>query len=218
LHRATDTGKDQSYVLFGLRRALLPRVLFPIGGYTKETIRMLARQEGLPVSEKPDSQEICFVPDGDHASFVRRHRPGKSKAGVIRDSGGRVLGRHHGIEQFTVGQRKGLRVAAGARRYVLEVIPSEGTVVVGPREECLSSGLVAERCNWLIPSPQGPITCDVKIAYRSPAVAATVTPVLADRAEVTFTEPQLGVAPGQAVVFYHGNQVLGGGWIVGGRT
>jgi tRNA-specific 2-thiouridylase len=155
LLRGTDSVKDQTYVLFGLRRSLLPRLLFPVGGYPKEAVREIARREGLPVAAKPESQEICFVPDGDHAAFVRGHRPGRSVPGVIRDTESRAIGTHDGVEHFTVGQRKGLHVAAASRRYVLDIIPSEATVVVAPRQACLSSGLLAERCNWLVPEPNG---------------------------------------------------------------
>src|SRR5207247_2685941 len=147
---AADPDKDQSYVLFGLRRNLLPRLLFPIGGYRKEQVRSLARAAGLGVSDKPDSVEICFVPDGDHAALIRRRRPELATAGHIVDTSGKVLAEHEGIENFTIGQRKGLGFAAGERRYVLEIVPKENRVVVGDRDELLASGLIASRVNWLI--------------------------------------------------------------------
>jgi tRNA-specific 2-thiouridylase len=214
LHMAADPSKDQSYVLCGIRRSLLPRLLFPVGGYKKPDIRAIARDENLPVFDKPDSQEICFVPDGDYAALVRRHRPQLATAGKIVDSAGRVLAEHEGIEHFTIGQRKGLGFAATGRRYVLQIVPEENTVVVGEREECLSSKLVANDTNWLINAPQqAALECQVKIRYRSAPVAATVRALADGRAEVQFAEPQMAVTPGQAAVFYEGSRVLGGGWI-----
>jgi tRNA-specific 2-thiouridylase len=213
LLRAADPAKDQSYVLFGIRREVLPHLLFPIGGYRKEEVRALARRAGLGVSEKPDSVEICFVPDNDHASFVRRRRPGLQTAGQIVDTAGNVLAPHDGIERFTVGQRKGLGFAAGSRRYVLEILPETRAVVVGDREELLAPGLLASGVNWLLDPPQGPLGCTAKIRYRNPGSAATVTPLPDGGARVEFAAPQSAVTPGQAVVFYDGDRVLGGGWI-----
>src|SRR5262245_32128048 len=162
LHRAADPDKDQSYVLYGLRRALLPRLLFPIGGYRKEEVRTLAREAGLAVADKPDSVEICFVPDGDHAALIRRRRPERASSGRIVDTSGAVLAEHDGIEHFTVGQRKGLGFAAGERRYVLRILPGPNEVVVGRREELLASGLIASRVNWLREEPPaGPLACAV---------------------------------------------------------
>jgi tRNA-specific 2-thiouridylase len=215
LHRAADPDKDQSYVLAGLRTNLLSRVLFPIGGYRKEQVRELAREAGLGVHDKPDSVEICFVPEGDHTAFIRRRRPDLVTAGQIVDTAGNVLAEHDGIEQFTVGQRKGLGFAAGRRRYVLEIVPEEHKVVVGDREDLLADGLLAGRVNWLLdPQPSGPLACQAKIRYRHAPAPATVTPLEGGSARVLFAEPQSAVTPGQAVVFYDGTRVLGGGWIV----
>jgi tRNA-specific 2-thiouridylase len=213
LHRAADPAKDQSYVLFGIRRQVLPHLLFPVGGYRKEEVRALARAAGLGIYDKPDSVEICFVPDNDHASFVRRRRPERATAGSIVDPAGNVLAAHEGIEQFTVGQRKGLGFAAGSRRYVLEIVPETRTVVVGEREELLAPGLIASRVNWLLDTPQGPLACTAKIRYRHGGAAATVTALPDGGARVDFVEQQSAITPGQAVVFYDGERVLGGGWI-----
>src|SRR5207249_7006774 len=170
LHRAADPDKDQSYVLFGLRRSILPHLLFPIGGYRKEQVREMARAAGLGVSEKPDSVEICFVPDGDHGALIRRRRPELATAGQIVDTAGNVLAEHDGIENFTIGQRKGLGFAAGARRYVLEIVPEENQVVVGTRAELLSRGLIASRINWFLDAPpEEPLSCQAKIRYRHTA-------------------------------------------------
>jgi tRNA-specific 2-thiouridylase len=214
LHRAADPDKDQSYVLYGLRREVLPHLLFPIGGYRKEEVRTLAREAGLGVADKPDSVEICFVPGGDHAALIRQRRPEHATAGNIVDTSGKVLAEHHGIEQFTIGQRKGLGFAAGERRYVLRIVPGDNDVVIGPREELLATGLEASGVNWLLDAPpQEPLSCQAKIRYRHTAAPARVTALPGGRANVEFEEPQSAVTPGQAVVFYEGSRVLGGGWI-----
>lgn len=214
LHRAADPEKDQSYVLYGLRREILPHLLFPIGEYRKEEVRALAREANLGVADKPDSVEICFVPDGDHASLIRQRRPQHATAGHIVDTSGKVLAEHDGIEQFTIGQRKGLGFAAGERRYVLKIVPGDNDVVIGPREELLASGLEASGVNWLLDAPMhGELTCQAKIRYRHTAAPARVTALADGRAKVEFETPQSAVTPGQAVVFYDGSRVLGGGWI-----
>ncbi len=214
LLRAVDPAKDQSYVLFGLPRTLLPHLLFPLGNYHKDEVRAMARAAGLGgVADKPDSVEICFVPDNDHAAFIRRHRPGLDTAGAIVDTAGQVLAPHDGIEQFTVGQRKGLGFGSAARRYVLKIVPETRAVVVGDREELLAPALRAERVNWLIDPPAAPLPCRVKIRYRHEPAAAAVTALPDGGARVDFAEPQSAITPGQAVVFYDGERVLGGGWI-----
>ncbi len=213
LHRAVDPDKDQSYVLYGLRREVLPHLLFPIGGYRKAEVRALAREAGLGVADKPDSVEICFVPDGDHAALIHQRRPGQATTGKIVDTAGNVLTEHEGIEHFTIGQRKGLGFAAGQRRYVLQIVPGENTVIVGDRAELLSSSLVASRVNWLIEPPVAPLACTAKIRYRHSAAPARVTALPDGGARVEFAEPQSAVTPGQAVVFYEGTRVFGGGWI-----
>jgi tRNA-uridine 2-sulfurtransferase len=213
LHRAADPDKDQSYVLYGMQRSILPHLLFPIGEYRKEEVRALAREAGLAVADKPDSVEICFVPDGDHAGLIRERRPEQSTPGTIVDTCGEVLAEHDGIERFTIGQRKGLGFAAGERRYVLRIVPSSNEVVVGSREELLAPGLRASQVNWLAEPPQGSFACAVKIRYRHQAVPGTVTALPEGQARVEFSTPQSAVTPGQAVVFYDGSRVLGGGWI-----
>ncbi len=200
-------------MLHGIRRSILPRLLFPIGDLHKDEVRSLAREANLPVAEKPDSVEICFVPDNDHARLVRERRPQRQSAGVFVDTAGNVLAEHDGIERFTVGQRKGLGYAAGSRRYVLEIVPETNTVVLGDRDELLAPGLLAAKVNWLIDEPAAPLECVAKIRYRHRGAAATVTALPDGGARVEFIEPQSAIAPGQAVVFYAGPRVLGGGWI-----
>ena len=217
LHRGADPDKDQSYVLHGIKREVLDHLLFPIGDLAKPAVRQVARDAGLlTVAEKPDSVEICFVPTGDHTDVVRARRPESGRAGVIRERDGTILGGHDGIDRFTVGQRKGLGVAAGKKRFVLELIPESNTVVVGDPEDLLAGGLIATEVNWLTDVPVGPLMCEAKIRYRHTATPATVTPTADGGARVAFAEPQSAVTPGQAVVFYDGPRVLGGGWIDGG--
>jgi tRNA-specific 2-thiouridylase len=213
LHRAADPDKDQSYVLYGLSKALLPRLLFPIGSLPKKEVRRLAHEAGLPVADKPDSVEICFVPDGDHADLIRRRRPERATAGRFVDPAGRTLGCHDGYERFTIGQRKGLGISAGSRRYVLRIVPETRDVVLGDRDDLQASGLIASRVNWLLATPAAPLACQVKIRYRHEAAPATLTALPDGGARVVWQRPQSAVTPGQAVVFYDGSRVLGGGWI-----
>jgi tRNA-specific 2-thiouridylase len=213
VYRGIDVNKDQSYVLFGLRKNVLPHLLFPIGGMRKDEVRAVAREAGLNVAEKPDSVEICFVPENDHAKFIKSRHPELQTAGNIVDRQGNVLAEHDGIEKFTIGQRKGFGFGSGARRYVLEIIPESRDVVIGDRDELLSTTLTAERVNWLIEPPCEPLACKAKIRYRHDAAPAVVTPLSDGEVRVDFTEPQSAITPGQAVVFYDGERLLGGAWI-----
>ena len=215
LHQGADPDKDQSYVLHGIKREVLPHLLFPVGGYLKPQIREFAREAGLTsVASKPDSVEICFVPTGDHTDVVRKRRPEAVTAGVVRDSDGTILGDHDGIDRFTIGQRKGLGVAAGKRRFVLNIVPETNEVIVGDPEELLSRGLMAKDINWLVDKPTAePMRCLAKIRYRTAATMATVLATDDGGATVDFAEPQSAISPGQAVTFYDGTRVLGGGWI-----
>lgn len=214
LHRGADLDKDQSYVLHGIRREILSHLMFPVGGYQKPEIREFAREVGLGVADKPDSVEICFVPDGDHVRVVRERRPGQDTSGTFVDRSGTTLGTHDGIERFTIGQRKGLGIATGKRRFVLELVPESNTVVLGDEEDLLATGLVATEINWLIDPPIGAtIRCEAKIRYRHEPVRATVTVNPEGGAKVIFDEPQKAVTPGQAVAMYDGSRLLGGGWI-----
>jgi tRNA-specific 2-thiouridylase len=218
LERAADPAKDQTYVLFGLRRSLLPHLLFPIGDLRKEEVRAMARDMGLCVADKPDSVEICFVPGGDHAAFIRERRPGLDTTGHFVDREGNRLADHEGFEKYTIGQRKGLHYAAGTRRYVLQILPDTHAVVLGDREDLLADRLAASGVNWLIEPPAAPLRCAAKIRYRHPAAAATAFPAGTGRVLVQFDEPQSAITPGQAVVFYDGNRMLGGGWIEGNES
>jgi tRNA-specific 2-thiouridylase len=211
--RAVDRSKDQSYVLFGLRRELLPHVLFPVGGFPKAEIRDRARRLGLPVHDKPDSQEICFVPDDDYLGFVRGRRPERETQGSIVDEQGKVLGKHSGIEAFTIGQRRGLGIAFGEPRYVVEIEPLGRTVTVGPRESLDKVGLLASAFNWQGSEPSAAVACLAQIRAQHFAVPATVEPLPDGNARVIFETPQPAVSPGQVVTVYQDDLVLGGGWI-----
>jgi tRNA-uridine 2-sulfurtransferase len=216
LLRGLDEGKDQSYVLFGVERRLLPRMLLPVGDYCKDEIRAIARRMELRVADKRDSQEICFVPGGDHAAFIRSRRGESATAGEIVTTEGRVVGRHDGLERFTIGQRKGLGVALGEPRFVVRLEHDTRRVVIGSKEELARQALTAKETNWLVPAPppgMPPLRCQVKIRYNSPRVPAQVKVLSGGRLNVSFDEAQYGVAPGQAVVCYDGDRVLGGGWI-----
>ena len=214
LRRGLDASKDQSYFLFSLDQAQLSRARFPVGALTKPEVRAHARGLGLAVAEKPDSQEICFVPDGDYASFVARHAPEAAVGGAITDRAGRVLGRHAGIHRYTVGQRKGLKLSASEPLYVLALDPSDRTVVVGPREALEETRLTAAGVNWVAGAPPGsPLDASVQIRHRHTAARARVQTLPGGRAHVEFAEPQRAVTPGQAVVFYVDDEVMGGGWI-----
>ncbi len=213
LCRGRDAGKDQSYVLFGIERSLLDRLAFPVGEYDKHAIREIATKIGLPVAEKKDSQEICFVPDGDYAAFVDRRLPDQDRSGEIVTTDGRVVGRHQGVERFTIGQRRGLGVALGQPYYVVRIDREKRQVVVGRHDELGRQELIADEANWLVDPPNTTFRCQAQIRYGSRPAAATVQPLDERRFRVQFDQPQFGVAPGQAVVCYAGDQVLGGGWI-----
>jgi tRNA-specific 2-thiouridylase len=232
LLKARDGSKDQSYYLYPLGQAALRHARFPLGDLTKGEVRAEAARLGLPTADKPESQEICFVPDGDHARFVERAAGpagvAPPAAGAIVDEAGREVGRHAGVHRFTVGQRKGLGPlaepdgagAAGARqpRFVLALDAPSARVVVGPREALLRGGCEVGPVSWVAgPPPPGSVAVTVKIRARHEGAAAVVEPLPGGRAAVRFAVPQAAVAPGQAAVFYDGDEVLGGGVIRAGR-
>jgi tRNA-specific 2-thiouridylase len=221
LLRGLDARKDQSYFLWELTQEQLSRTLFPLGEMTKEEAREAARRAGLYVAEKRESQEICFVPDGDYAGFIERYLEAEGREderparGEIVDAGGRVLAEHEGVHRYTVGQRRGLGVSRPLPLYVVRVEPESNRVVVGHDEELLSSEFTAAGVNWVaFDEPSEPARADVRVRYRHKEAPATVTPLGEGRVRVRFDEPQRAVTPGQATVFYRGEEVLGGGWII----
>ncbi len=219
LMRGVDASKDQSYVLFGIRPDLLPRMMLPIGQFEKSEIRRRAAEIGLRVADKKDSQEICFVTRGRYDEFVRR-RAGIDTSGELVDVDGTVIGQHEGIESFTVGQRKGLGVALGERKFVVRIEPESRKVVIGEREKLNRQELTARDCNWLVSLSDNAmavtIRCYAQIRYNAPAQPAQLSVLPDRRLRVVFDEPQFAVTPGQAVVCFDAEtnkRVLGGGWI-----
>lgn len=228
LLRGVDHSKDQSYVLFGAPRKRLNEMLLPIGEFEKPAVRAIAERFDLPVFNKPDSQEICFVPDNDYAGVVERHSPGKMQAGALVDSSGKQVGEHQGHQHYTIGQRRGIGVALGHPIYVVHKDPKSNTVTVGEKDQLYASGCIAREANWLALS-RGPkrsegerengdwIACTAKIRYNADPVPAKVRAIdsMDDAAaiEVRFDEPQFAIAPGQAVVCYDGDAVICGAWI-----
>jgi tRNA-specific 2-thiouridylase len=213
LLRGLDSSKDQSYVLHMLGQKQLSRSLFPVGGQTKSETREHARRFGLPVAEKLDSQELCFAPAGDAGAFLETRAPHLVREGEVVDPSGRVLGQHRGAFRYTIGQRRGLGVSTGERSYVVDIDPRANRVVVGPSELLARRGLVAERVNWIIGHPSGPFEADVRIRYNGSDAPAVVDPEGPSSARVEFRSPQRAVAPGQSVVFYSGEELIGGGTI-----
>jgi tRNA-specific 2-thiouridylase len=216
LRRGTDPTKDQSYFLFSLSQAQLARAVFPVGDREKSDVREYARARRLPVADKPDSHEICFVTDNDYASLVAARAPEATGSGVTVDEDGRVLGRHEGIHRFTVGQRRGLGLSAttnGEPMYVLALNPAAQQVVVGPKAALERTSLTASGVNWMVEEPRTALQVTAQIRHRHRAAAATARALDGNRVELCFDEPQLAVTPGQAVVLYVGDAVVGGGWI-----
>ena len=213
LRRGVDTHKDQSYVLFGIDRGVLNRVMFPIGEYRKNQVRDLAARFELPNQDKPDSVEICFVPDRNYARVVQERRPDAFGGGDVVDESGRILGQHNGIGHYTVGQRRGLGIATGAPIYVTHLNASNNPVTVGDADSLLKSALLAERVNFLVDEPASSFRAGVKIRYLHAPAPATVHVLGGGRVRVVFDEAQRAITPGQATVFYDGDVVLGGAWI-----
>ena len=214
LERAADPAKDQSYVLFNLTQPQLSRARFPLGGMSKPAVREIARSLGFSTAEKPDSQDICFVRDGNKNGFLRKALHAEDVPGSITDADGRVLGTHRGLLGYTIGQREGLGIAAGKPLYVVAMDQTRNRLVVGSREELLRSTLIAERLNWVsVDPPRQPVRVQAKIRSRHEPAAARVTPETNGKVRVEFEAPQQAITPGQAVVFYDEDLVLGGGWI-----
>lgn len=222
LLRAGDRSKDQAYFLFELDQRQLEKAVFPLGALTKAQVRDIARRYGLSVADKSESQEICFVPDGDYASFIERHyaqvsgdrKEGGFLPGHIVDGEGHILGHHQGVHRFTIGQRRGLGIAHSAPLYVLDVDPRENRIIVGERSQLYRERCRVIRPNWIsIPDLMEPRRVETKIRSRHPEAAAVIAPREDGSVEVRFEEPQPAVCPGQACVFYEGEVVVGGGWI-----
>ncbi len=213
LMRGRDARKDQSYVLFGLDRAVLDRVLFPVGDLIKSEVRSLATRWGLPNAAKPDSVEICFAPGRDYARVVRERRPEALVEGEVLNEAGEVMGRHAGIAHYTIGQRRGLGIAAGRPVYVTGLDVDRNSVTLGSADSLLQEALIGQRANFLVACPEDTFRAQVKIRYLHTAAPATIWRLPGDSVRVVFDEPQRAITPGQAAVFYDGDVVLGGAWI-----
>ena len=215
LHRAVDHDKDQSYFLFATTQDQLDFLHFPLGGMRKEDTRKLAAELGLQVAEKPDSQDICFVPNGSYASVIEKLRPGAADAGEIVHLDGRVLGNHDGIIHYTIGQRRGLGISSADPLYVIKIDADAKQVVVGPKEALASQRFIIKELNWLGGAlPEEGIETEVKLRSMHSPVPATIYGKGEGRAEVCLSDPQYAVTPGQACVMYDNERVLGGGWII----
>jgi len=220
---AVDQAKDQSYFLFGLTQEQLSSAVFPAGELSKQAVREIAREAKLPVAEKAESQEICFVPSGNYVQFIEAYRREQgtadaaaenSEAGELVTTSGKVIGRHEGVQHFTIGQRRGLGIAAARPMYVLEIDPAARRVIVGEESELLCEACTVRDVNWIaFTDVDRPIEAAVRIRYRHEPAVAMIEPAATAEVRVRFREPQRAVTPGQAAVFYLGERVLGGGWI-----
>jgi tRNA-specific 2-thiouridylase len=220
LYRGRNLQKDQSYFLWELTQDQLSRAMFPLGEMSKPEVRDVARASRLAVAEKSESQEICFVPDGDYAGFIDRYLDAEEKPelkpgeGLLVNTRGEVVGKHQGVHRYTVGQRRGLGLSSPRPLYVLAIDAKQNRVVVGYEEELLSEEFTAAGVNWVaFDSPTAPVRAEVRVRYRHTAAPATITPLAEARARIRFDEPQRAITPGQATVFYRGDEVVGGGWI-----
>jgi tRNA-specific 2-thiouridylase len=219
LLKGRDKSKDQSYFLFEMTQKQLERAVFPLGELTKSEVRAIARELGIETAEKPESQEICFVPDGDYARFVEDYAAGEmqraaGEPGEIASTAGSVIGEHTGLHRFTVGQRRGIGIASAEPLYVVRIDVPRNQLVVGGRDELYRRSFTASGVNWItINAPGDPVRANVRIRYRAPEAAATITPMGLTEVQVEFDEPQPAITPGQAAVFYEEDAVVGGGWI-----
>ena len=221
LYRGRNLQKDQSYFLWELTQEQLSRALFPLGEMSKPEVRAIARQHDLAIAEKAESQEICFVPDGNYAGFIDRYLEAEGEAertpgaGEIVNTHGQVIGTHSGIHRYTIGQRRGIGIANERPLYVVSIDSSQNRVVVGEQEELLREEFTAAGVNWVaFDEPSAPVRAEVRVRYRHTAAPATITPQEHGRARIVFAAPQRAITPGQATVFYRGDEVIGGGWIV----
>jgi tRNA-uridine 2-sulfurtransferase len=222
LWRGVDEAKDQTYFLWGIDQSVLARLILPVGGLDKAQTRARAHAMGLEViAEKPESQEICFVPDGDYTRILEQKLPADAPAlsrGPIMTSTGAIVGEHNGFARYTIGQRRGVPGGFGQAMYVIAIRPGDRAVVIGPREELLGSGIVASEVNWLARPPRLGETVSVRVRHRAPLADAEIVRLAGDEIEVALDEPVCAITPGQSVVFYDGERVLGGGFIDSSRT
>jgi len=214
LKKGVDRGKDQSYVLYTMSQNQLKHSLMPLGVFTKEKVRQIARELGLSVADKAESQEICFIPDGNYSRFLKEYMPDMAKPGPILDREGNTLGEHRGILFYTIGQRKGLGISAEEPLYVVAIDRGRNAIIVGSKEDVYSDELIAADINWIDKqSPKQPLKLKAKIRYRHREADAVITPISRSEVHVMFKQPQMAITPGQAIVFYDKDTVVGGGTI-----
>jgi tRNA-specific 2-thiouridylase len=214
LKKGADVHKDQSYFLCQLTQEQLRHAIFPVGNLTKDRVREIAGELNLPLAAEPESQEICFIPDNNYPGFLKDYIPRAAEPGPILDEQGNTLGKHQGITHYTIGQRQGLGIAAREPLYITAIEPDRNAVVVGTREQIYGRELIASNLNWIaMARPEHPMRLKARIRYRHPEAEATVTPVDEATVHVRFTEPQMAITPGQAIVFYDGDTAIGGGTI-----
>jgi len=216
LYEAADAAKDQSYALSMIDRNILPHLILPMGDYLKKQTREMAAKFGLGTEQKPESQEICFIPDDDYVALLEQRCPEVARKGRIVDSSGKLLGEHKGTHRFTIGQRRGLRVAMGRPYYVVKIDAQSNTITLGPKEELMHRRLLATQVNWLIPEPASPFRAKVKIRYNDKGTSANIS-LKGNAAFVEFDEPNRAITPGQLAAFYvqegENSRLVGGGWI-----
>lgn len=219
LKKGADAQKEQSYFLSMLRQRQLQHVLLPLGGLTKEKVRRIAGDKGLPAENRAESQEICFIPDNDYGNFLKGFMPKAAKPGPIVNKAGQVIGEHQGIIFYTIGQRKGIGIAAKEPLYVISINQKRNTIVVGKKQELFSKELIADKVNFIyIKELKSPLEVEVKVRYRHPAGRAKIFPLNKHKVKIKFDKPQPAITPGQYAVFYQGDLVIGAGTIVSGET
>jgi tRNA-specific 2-thiouridylase len=215
LKKGSDIKKDQSYFLCMLTREQLSHVLFPVGRLTKAKVRQIARETGIPSASRPESQEICFIPDDDYAGFLKKRIGHSAPPGPILDESGNVLGEHRGITTYTIGQRHGLGIGAAEPLYVIAIESERNAVIVGTKAQTYGADLIAGNLNWIVPvNLDSPLTAKAKVRYRQPETEAIITALDNGIVHVKFTSPQMSITPGQTIAFYEGDKVLGGGTII----
>lgn len=214
LKKAKDEKKDQSYVLYNLTQELLSQTLFPLGNYRKEEIKEIAKKHRLNVEKKPESQEICFIPDNNHFRFVTENAPNRIKKGEILDTNGNILGYHEGTAKYTIGQRKGLGVSSNRPLFVVDIVEENNQIILGSNDDLFSKELIASNCNWISGEyPKKKYTVKAKIRYKAQEQEATIFPLSEEEIRVVFTKPQRAITKGQSIVFYDKDYILGGGII-----
>lgn len=214
LKKAKDEKKDQSYVLYNLTQELLSQTLFPLGNYCKEEIKEIAKKHKLNVEKKPESQEICFIPDNNHFRFVTENAPNRIKKGEILDTNGNILGYHEGTAKYTIGQRKGLGVFSNRPLFVVDIVEGNNQIILGSNDDLFSKELIASNCNWISGEyPKKKYTVKAKIRYKAQEQEATIFPLSEEEIRVVFTKPQRAITKGQSIVFYDKDYILGGGII-----